>query len=117
MHSSPTSASVDLLGTVDILHRYLEKTLCEEIFDEVREGERRRVWTLEHLSEFWVAVILRAPASLTQALAEGMGGSGHYPAVGGTRQGFFERCRTLSPVFFSTLFERFAKLITKYEPA
>jgi len=43
MHSSPTSASVDLLGTVDILHRYLEKTLCEEIFDEVREGERRRV--------------------------------------------------------------------------
>ena len=36
MHSSPTSASVDLLGTVDILHRYLEKTLCEEIFDEVR---------------------------------------------------------------------------------
>jgi len=117
MHSSPTSASVDLLGTVDILHRYLEKTLCEEIFDEVREGERRRVWTLEHLAEFWVAVILRAPASLTQALAEGMGGGGHYPAVGGARQGFFERCRTLSPVFFSTLFERFTKLVTKDEPA
>ncbi len=117
MVSSANSASVDLLGTVDLLHRYVEKALCEEVFDEVRDRERRRVWTLERLSEFWIAVILRAPASLTQALSEGMGGGGHFPSVEGTRQGFFERCRTLSPVFFSTLFERFCSLVTKSEPA
>lgn len=117
MVSSANSASVDLLGTVDLLHRYVEKALCEGVFDEVRDRERRRLWTLERLAEFWIAVILRAPASLTQALSEGMGGGGHYPAVEGTRQGFFERCRTLSPVFFSTLFERFCGLVTKNEPA
>lgn len=117
MNSSAKSASVDLLGTVDLLHRHLETALCEAVFDEVRDRERRRVWTLERLAEFWIAVILRAPASLTQALSEGMGGGGHYPSVEGTRQGFFERCRTLSPIFFSTLYERFCELVTKNEPA
>jgi hypothetical protein len=96
MVSSASSASVDLLGTVDLLHRYVEKALCEGVFDEVRDRERRRLWTLERLAEFWIAVILRAPASLTQALSEGLGGGRHYPAVEGTRQGFFERCRPSS---------------------
>lgn len=117
MSTSAGSSMVDLVGTVEVLHRYVEEAACDEVFRAVRKGERNRNWTLSLLVEFWTAVVLRAPASLTQAFAEASGGNPGYPAVRGTRQGFFERCKTLSPAFFSALFERFAALVSENEPA
>ena len=36
---------VDLLGPIRIIHEHLTKALCEEVFEERRITERRRVWT------------------------------------------------------------------------
>jgi hypothetical protein len=115
--AKPKDSSVDLLGTVEVLHQHLTGALCAKVFDSVRRGERRRVWPLGVLAEFWTAVILRAPPSLTHALAEASGGKGGYPKTGGSSQGFFERCRTLSWEFFAALFDAFQATVVKEEPA
>jgi hypothetical protein len=115
--TKPKDGSVDLLGTVEVLHRHLTGALSEKVFDAVRRGERRRLWPLGVLAEFWTAVILRAPPSLTHALVEASGGKGGYPDTGGSSQGFFERCRTLSWEFFAALFDAFQAAVVKEEPA
>lgn len=108
---------VDLLGTVEILHRYLTQSLCRETFDRVRRGERERTWSLHVLADFWTAVILRAPPSLTHALSEASGGGSPYPRTGGSDQGFFERCQNLSSDFFGSLFTEFSDVVACQEPA
>lgn len=108
---------VDLLGTVEVLHRHLTEALCRKVFDEVRRGERQRTWTLHVLAEFWTAVILRAPPSLTHALSEAAGGRSLYPQTAGSDQGFFERCQTLSWEFFAALFKEFCDIVAREEPA
>jgi len=108
---------VDLLGTVEVLHRHLTEALCGKVFDKVRRGERQRTWTLHVLAEFWTAVILRAPPSLTHALSEASGGHSLYPQTGGTDEGFFERCQTLSWEFFAALFKEFSDVAAREEPA
>jgi hypothetical protein len=98
---------IDLLGTVEVLHGYLTSALCAQVFDDVRTSERRRSWTLEHLTRFWTAVILRAPASLTEALNEVSAGGSQYPRVSATKQAFFARSQSFSFEFFQRVFERF----------
>lgn len=102
---------VDLLGPVQLLHGHLTEALCEEVFDELRVSERRRVWTLTRMAEFWTAVILRAPASLQQALEQAFEGQGGYPRVAATKQAFFERAKGLRWEFFRGLFTRFARRV------
>ena len=108
---------VDLLGPVALLHEHLTQALCEEVFDEQRVSERRRVWTLTRMAEFWTAVTLRAPASLQQALEQAFHGQGGYPHVPATTQAFFERAKGLRWAFFRSLFARFAKrVLADHEP-
>lgn len=99
---------VDLLATTELLHRHLDEALCEDVFRKLRGRERRRSWTLHRLLEFWMAVILRAPRSLTQLLEEGRrGGDGLVPAVRATPEAFFQRCESLPSYFFAEVYRRF----------
>jgi hypothetical protein len=108
---------VGLLGTVEVLHKHLTGALCESVFSAGRITERRRLWTLQRLAEFWTAVILRAPESLRQALEEASKGSGGFPQVEASPQAFFSRCKDLDWEFFRDLFEAFtARVLAKETP-
>src|SRR5262245_43790080 len=98
---------VDLLGPIRIIHKHLTKALCEEVFDERRIGERRRVWTLHVMARFWLAVILRAPRSLRQALDEARCGTGGYPLVESAPEAFFERAQGMRWELFAGLLDAF----------
>jgi hypothetical protein len=108
---------VGLLGTVEVLQEHLTAAVCESVFQLQRVTERRRVWTLEKMAEFWTAVILRAPRSLKQALEEGRAGEGGFPEVGSSDQAFFARCQGMKPAFFQGLFDAFTKRVLEREPA
>lgn len=113
---SRQAVRVDLLATVEVLHTHLTGALCEGVFREVRGTERQRVWTLERLAEFWTAVILRAPKSLTQALQETAGGaSSLWPKVESSPQAFFSRCQDLRWEFFRSLQEAFVDRVLARE--
>ncbi len=114
---SKREVRADLLATVEVLHANLTSALCQDVFSGVRGAERQRVWTLERLAEFWTAVILRAPKSLTQALEEAAGGkSGIWPQVEASPQGFFSRCQNLNWEFFRDLHEAFVDRALAKEP-
>lgn len=104
-------ARVDLLGPVRVLHEHLTEALCEQVFEERRVSERRRIWTLTRMAEFWTAVILRAPSSLHQALEEAFHGSGGFPQVQASKQAFFERAKGLRWEFFRDLHDRFTQRV------
>lgn len=110
------SAPVDLLGTVELLHKYLDASLCETVFKKVRTSERQREWTLQKLADFWTEVILRAPPALTQALQEAAGGVAGWPQVQTSEQAFFQRCKNFNWKFFATLFDGFGKRILRVAP-
>jgi hypothetical protein len=113
-----TAQRIDLLAVVEMLHEHLTETLCEGVFDEVRTTERRRQLGLTQLAKFWTAVLLRAPTSLSQALAEANGQPGAaYPDVGVSDQAFFQRCEDLDPEFFRRVFEGFRARLEAAEPA
>ena len=63
---------VNLLRLAELLQEHITPALCHAAFGRVRKTERQRVWTLTALVQFWVAVILRAPKALSQALADGL---------------------------------------------
>src|SRR5262249_14370343 len=87
---------VDLLGTVQVLQEHLTASVCQTVFEQTRTTERARKWTLEALAEFWTAVILRAPQSLTQALEEAAAGTGAgWPVVQASPEAFLGRCPCL----------------------
>src|SRR4029079_10123543 len=109
--ASPTGKRVDLLGALEVLQGYLTPALCAAAFAEVRTAERQRRWTLECLTRFWTAVILRAPPSLTHALEEASGGANAYPKVNATPQAFFSRSKDFSYEFFQRVFERFVDAV------
>ena len=102
-------ARIDLLATVELLHTVLTESLCETVFAATRVTERIRDWTLKALVDFWTAVILRAPQSLTQALREAQEDpTSGWPTIPATsKQGFFEHCKELRWELFANLFEAF----------
>src|SRR5436190_3190876 len=112
---------IDLLCVVELLHEHLTETLCEDVFEEVRGKERRRILGLTNLAQFWAAVVLHAPPSLTQALEEATrrpdGRTSPYPRVGASDQAFFQRCEGLDPEFFRRVFEGFRARLEAAEPA
>jgi hypothetical protein len=110
---------IGLLGAVDLLHECLTEAVCREVFRLTRITERVRDWTLHRLFQFWTAVILRAPASLTGALAEAQQGlDSGWPAVPITsKQSFFERCQKFKPDFFANLYRALRdRLVAVSEP-
>ena len=109
---------VDLLRLAQLLQAHITPALCRAAFGRVRKTERQRVWTLTALVQFWVAVILRAPKALSQALADGLEvREPLFPRVPATPEAFFQRCRDLRPAFFVEVFERFtARVLTAVPP-
>ncbi len=106
------NTTVPLLPIVASIHEDISESMCEEVFREQRDRERQRKWTLHKLVEFWIAVVLRAPESLTQALQEVTGGL----AIRASTQAFFERCQGLAPRFFREIYERFVKRVLPKTP-
>ena len=61
-------------------------------------GERQRRWTLQALVEFWLAVTLRAPRALSQALYETLEGAEPlFPRVEATPEAYREKGRFSPP--------------------
>jgi len=98
---------VDLSGTVELLHEHLSESLCAQVFQDVRNRERERHWTLHAMARFWTDVIIRGPDSLTQALEECTQGALGWLQVEATPVSFFEKSPALHPRFFATVHERF----------
>ena len=113
-----TRSDVNLLRLAELLQAHITPALCHAAFGRVRRSERQRVWTLTALVQFWVAVILRAPKALSQALADGLEQREPlFPPVAATPEAFFQRCRDLRPAFFVEVFERFtARVLTAVPP-
>jgi hypothetical protein len=111
-------SDVNLLRLAELLQEHITPALCHAAFGRVRKTERQRVWTLTALVQFWVAVILRAPKALSQALADGLEvREPLFPRVPATPEAFFQRCRDLRPAFFVEVFERFtARVLTAVPP-
>jgi hypothetical protein len=108
---------VNLLRLAELLQAHITPALCHAAFGRVRRTERQRAWTLTTLVQFWVAVILRAPKALSQALADGLEQRDPlFPRVPATPEAFFQRCRDLRPAFFVEVFERFTARILPAVP-
>lgn len=108
---------VDLVCVAEVLHEHLTGSLVAAAFEDLRDGERERVWTLQQMVAFWTAVILRAPKSLSQALREAAGDrSSGYPPVETSNQAFFQRCEHLRWEFFAEVFRAFVRSVSTHEP-
>jgi hypothetical protein len=106
--SAALEQRIELLDTVELLHDYLTKSLCQTVFQQTRTTERERQWSLHTLASFWTKVILRAPQSLTQALQEAALGNGSgWPPVGASPEAFCQRCQNLDWRFFANLHAAF----------
>jgi hypothetical protein len=105
---------VDLIRTLELLTQHITQALCDSAFRKVRTNERQRQWSLWALVQFWTAVILRAPPSLSHALVEVQEGRELLvPRIKASPEAFFERCRDLSWKFFAEVFRRFVKSLTE----
>lgn len=98
---------VNLVGAVQLVHRHLTSAMCDAVFRDLRTKERARTWTLDAMARFWIAVVLRAPGSLREALEEAHGGRSGFPLVESTTSSFFERAQAMRWEFFEELFRRF----------
>jgi len=109
--------SINLLRLVDLLQEHITPALCHAAFGRVRKTERQRAWTLDALVRFWIAVILRAPKALRQALADASEEREPlFPRVRATPEAFFQRCRDLRPAFFAEVFRRFTARVVAAVP-
>lgn len=110
--------TVDLLRLVRLLQEYITPALCRAAFGRVRHTERQRAWTLDALVRFWIAVVLRAPKTLSHALAEAADERDPlFPRVEATTEAFFQRCRDLRPAFFAEVFRDFTAGVADAVPA
>jgi hypothetical protein len=108
---------IDLVRVLELLRTHITASLCQTVFATVRTTERQRRWTLEALVQFWLAVVLRAPRALSQALYETLEGSEPlFPLVQATPEAFFQRCRSLRSAFFAELFARFTTRLLAATP-
>ena len=115
-HPNPKE-QVDLVDVVELLHKHITKSLCAKIFRQNRTVERQRKWTMYALAQFWIAVILRAPKALTQALEEGSGGRNKFwPGANSSPEAFFEKCKDFHWSFFGRLYVEFGRRITGEAP-
>lgn len=103
-----------------MLHEALDESLCEEIFNDLREKERNRKWSFFALARFWTAVVLDAPPALTQALERSQGvyhsDCALFPNVDASNAAFFAKCKNFSSVFFEALYAAFIAKIRDQAP-
>ena len=52
---------INLVRVLELLRTHITAALCQTVFHTVRITERQRLWTLEALVQFWLAVILPSP--------------------------------------------------------
>jgi hypothetical protein len=96
---------IDLLRVIDLLQTHITPVLCRAVFGKVRKTERPRAWTLDALVRLWTAVVLRAPAALSQALAGSLEGrDALLPRIEASPEAFCQRCCDLRPAFFAKVF-------------
>jgi hypothetical protein len=108
------SIRVDLTRTLELLKEHITRAICGAAFEKVRTNQRQRHWSLFALVRFWVAVVLRAPTSLSHALVEAREGRELLAEpVETTDEAFFQRCRDLSWEFFAEVFRRFVDGLIK----
>jgi hypothetical protein len=109
---------INLLDTVQILNTHLTEALCDQVFENTRDKERQREWSLHMLGQFWTAVCIHAPSSLGHALERGRSGAGGlWPTVNTTDAGYFQRAKNLPWKFFHALYYAFTqKLLAEAEP-
>lgn len=109
---------VNLLATVEFLHRHLTAALCRSVYKRERTQERDRKWTFWYMVKFWTAVVLRAPESLSQALAETTGSAKDrlWPQVQASPEAFFQKCRNFRWEFFFKLYQAFTRRILPEAP-
>lgn len=109
------SARVELTRTLELLKEHITQALCGAAFKKVRSNERQRRWSLWALVQFWTAVILRAPPSLSHALSEMREGREPWvPRIQATDEAFFQRCRDLCWKFFREVFRRFVERLLEF---
>lgn len=110
---------VQLAPSIEFLQGIISEALCEEVFRGVRITERERKWSLFALSRFWLAVIVDAPPSLSDALDRTRYGDprGLLPAVDASAQAFFERAKNLRSSFFAELYSRFVAEVLPSAPS
>lgn len=99
---------VSLTRPMALIHEILTSALVEAVWKRRRTVERVRVWGLEQLANFWIAVSFHAPASLRRALSDGLGTtSSPYRVPECSPQSLFARSQRLSWRFMADLFEAF----------
>lgn len=109
------SICVDLTRTLELLREHITEALCGAAFKKARSDERQRRWSLFALVQFWTAVILRAPPSLSHALSEMREGREPLvPRIQATDEAFFQRCRDLTWKFFREGFCRFLERLVGF---
>lgn len=117
---APKDRSVDILDILTLLFRHLTPSLCQTVFEEVRQNERQRKWSLEAIARFWTAMIVRHPPSLTQGIAQtrkiGSRRDPLWPRVQAEVNAFFEKCWALRPDFFRALYEGFTQSMLRDTP-
>lgn len=117
---APKNRSVEILDILTLLFRHLTPSLCQSVFEEVREDERQRKWSLEAIARFWTAMIVRHPPSLTQGIAQtrkkGTRRDPLWPRVQAEVNAFFEKCWALRPDFFRALYEGFTLSLLRDTP-
>lgn len=117
MATDAPQQEVDLVCVAELLHQHLTGPLVTAAYEELRDRERERIWTLQQMVAFWTAVILRAPKSLSQALREAAGSrASGYPPVDSSNQAFFKRCSDLRWEFFAEVFRSFVRSVSAAEP-
>ncbi len=104
-HHPHKDQKVDLSEVADLLSKHVTASLCEKVFQENRTVERQREWSFFALSQFWIAVIIRAPEALTHALSQVREGRDRiWPCVEATTEAFFQKAQNFSWKFFAALF-------------
>lgn len=116
--ASDRHIEVAMVPTVEFLHRHVSGSLCEEVYRDLRTTERERKWSLFALARFWLAVIVEAPASLSQLLdrTRRQDPRGFLPQVEASAESFFEKAKNFSSGFFEALYGRFVSTVLDEAP-
>lgn len=113
LHDLPdTVAPRDYLTLV---WQYLTAAVCDQIFDDTRERERQRKWTLFVLLKFWIALVQRPGLSQTDAVVQCARKHPLFPFVTASAASFFQRIQRFRPAFFQNLFAYFTAQLEAHE--
>src|ERR1039458_8896319 len=116
---SAAKFKAELTEAIRLLTDHLTVELCRTVFRRLRKTERERKWTFAAVAQFWAAMIIRQPASLTQGLAEVRKKRGHdklWPHVMAESQAFFQKCADLRTDFFQALYHAFTDRLLSEAP-